>query len=276
MYSYCGKNCLECDRKEELECNGCKEWQTSCSSECEIAKCCKDKNHDTCATCNITGCAKLSRKFGVPDSILQARNKALEEKEELSKKSVILGKWLWLAFWLIIPNCVIALINTFIGDTVSYVLAVLESISAALYGVFIIKASEAQLEYKLSGILRVIISCINIASTIIIDNFEIGAYSLLILIPMCVLTFIITKREYNTHAEVLYKVNIELSQKWSKLWELFLISILLIIGGAIFVFIIPIIGSLATIAGAVVTVIVSIKQLIYLHKTAKIFREYNN
>ena len=75
-----------------------------------------------------------------------------------------------------------------------------------------------------------------------------------------------------SHAKVLFDVNNELSEKWTKLWNMYVISIAVTIGGAVFV-LFGLIGLLITLAGVVLAVIVSIKQLIYLYNTAKLFKD---
>lgn len=77
--TYCGKNCEECASKEALNCPGCKSGPGSAwSGDCEIAKCRKDKGHETAKhaatipaaipyakrmACRRPGCKSVLRKL---------------------------------------------------------------------------------------------------------------------------------------------------------------------------------------------------------------------
>ena len=62
--TYCGKSCAECTKKEELNCMGCKTGPgRPFGGDCELAKCVRDKGHETCETiCRITVVAKLKQR----------------------------------------------------------------------------------------------------------------------------------------------------------------------------------------------------------------------
>ena len=54
--TYCGKSCVECPRKEELSCPGCKMGPgKQFNGQCELAKCARDKGHETCESCIFRG-----------------------------------------------------------------------------------------------------------------------------------------------------------------------------------------------------------------------------
>ncbi len=273
MASYCGKNCDECERAEELQCRGCKGWQTSCASECNIADCCKSKMHDTCETCSGNSvCSKLSNRFHVPDSIKLRREREAAEKAKLKKNSAILGKWLWLMFWLIVPNAVGSFLELeFFGKAVNIVGIVISAVSLLLYGLFMLKLREVNDDYKSAALYTVVAAVINGIYSIIGGFTDIGSFSLLFSIPSAVIGLMGAHKEYSSHAEVLYRVDAELSEKWRKLWQMYMISIAATIGGAVLV-LFGVIGLLITLAGVVLVLIVSIKQLIYLYNTAKLFK----
>ena len=47
--TYCGKSCEECTKKEQLDCSGCKTGPgRQFGGDCELAKCVRDKGHETC------------------------------------------------------------------------------------------------------------------------------------------------------------------------------------------------------------------------------------
>ena len=93
---------------------------------------------------------------------------------------------------------------------------------------------------------------------------DIGNFDLLFSIPAAILGLIGAEKEYCSHAEVLFRADNKLSEKWTKLRKMYVISIVATIGGAVLV-LFGLIGLLINLAGVVLAVIVSIKQLIYLY-----------
>ena len=53
--TYCGKICAECAQKETLNCSGCKAGPgRQFGGDCKLAKCCRAKGHQECATCGFS------------------------------------------------------------------------------------------------------------------------------------------------------------------------------------------------------------------------------
>ena len=67
--TYCGKSCEECTKKEHLNCSGCKTGPgRQFGGDCELAKCVRDKGHETCETCGFKGnCGTLRSRESMPD-----------------------------------------------------------------------------------------------------------------------------------------------------------------------------------------------------------------
>ena len=67
--SYCGKSCDSCPVREPENCPGCKNGPGSpWSGECELARCCRDKGHDSCNTCNLSyQCSMYNNREWQPD-----------------------------------------------------------------------------------------------------------------------------------------------------------------------------------------------------------------
>ena len=76
------------------------------------------------------------------------------------------------------------------------------------------------------------------------------------------------------HSAVLSGGDNELSEKWEVLWKLYSGLFLGMLGCIIVMLILPILGAIAILGCAIGTVVVSILKLVYLYRTAKIFREY--
>lgn len=278
MSSYCGKICDECERKEELNCNGCKEWASGCSAECEIANCCKSKYHASCATCiTINGCSKLSKKEHIPNLILNKRNRDEEEKAHMNKSAPILAKCFGIMFWLIVPQIIAGLLNI---EGINYptgiriVSEIITLLCVLIYAFMLLKASKVNGEYKTAAICLIVGGILTQIAAIISITTNIGNVILLLTIPSAIVSLVGEYREFNTHADILEKFDSELSEKWRVLWKLTVISILCSLGGIVVCLIVPVLGLLVVLAGLILVIIVSIKKLIYLYKSAKIFKNY--
>lgn len=278
MGSYCGKICAECMRKEELNCNGCKEWQSSCNEFCEIAKCCKSKFHDACETCgNVNVCSKYSQRNNVPDNVLNLQRIAEAEKTKIALHAPILKKCFSVMFWLIIPQLTasfLSLENVNYPITVNIIGVIIIFACALIYGLMLIKAAQINDDYRLSAIVIIISGALAAISSILQITRQIGNASLLLTIPAAILTLIGEYREFHTHADVIEKYDNEISDKWRKLWKLEAISIAASVGGVVFIIIAPVLGLLIVLAGMILTIVVGVKKLIYLYKSAEVFKNF--
>ena len=104
--TYCGKSCEECTKKEQLNCSGCKTGPgRQFGGDCELAKCVRDKGHETCETCGFKGnCGTLRSRESMPDYRIRKIESEKMRKAAIAKRAPVLGKWLWIIFWLIIPS----------------------------------------------------------------------------------------------------------------------------------------------------------------------------
>lgn len=101
---YCGKGCESCALREQLSCSGCRSgpgrtWGT----ECELARCCQQKGHESCQTCSFAaGCRLFYDRSEQPQYRFQERERSAQRQQEAAQKAEVLGKWLWILFWLMI------------------------------------------------------------------------------------------------------------------------------------------------------------------------------
>ena len=80
--------------------------------------------------------------------------------------------------------------------------------------------------------------------------------------------------EYMTHSAVLMGLDDDLSSKWETLWKWYIGLFLGIIGCIVVMLIFPLLGALAVFGAIIGVAVVSILKLVYLYRTAKVFREY--
>ena len=110
--TYCGKTCAECSSREEMNCPGCKlEPGRPITGDCPLARCCREKGHETCSTCSACGhCNTHYNRYQMPQRRQKERQAALEREQAIAKKAPFLGKWMWILFWLVVPSTVFSLL----------------------------------------------------------------------------------------------------------------------------------------------------------------------
>ena len=119
--TYCGKTCAECIQKETMNCFGCKTGPGSqYGGDCELAKCCRSKGHQECTTCGFNGnCGTLRGKDSMPEYRIKRMEAEKNRAAAIAKRASVMGKWLWILFWLIIPSTIASvLINENIAGAI--------------------------------------------------------------------------------------------------------------------------------------------------------------
>lgn len=278
--SYCGKTCADCAQKEQLNCPGCKSGPgRPYSGDCALAKCLREKGHETCDTCSYQGnCRTLANRDRMPDYRLKKIEEERIQKAAMAKRAPILGKWLWVLFWLIVPGT----IGSFMSDkSIAGLLPgllvpgrIITLISNLTYGAILLKLASEEASYRTAGICALIAGSASFAVTFIPDAVNDPTVTLLIKIPIAIVALVREYNEYMGHSAVLDGVDNELSEKWSMLWKWYVGVLLGMIGGIFITLIIPILGALAIIASAIGILVVDVLKLVYLYRSAKVFREY--
>lgn len=278
--TYCGKNCAECTRKESLICPGCKAGPgRQFGGDCELAKCVRDKGHETCETCIFKGnCGTLRNRDFIPDYRIKRLEAEERRKAAIARKAPVLGKWLWIIFWLIIPGTIGSLMaNKTVVELIpalSIPGQLLNAITSVTYGAILLKLGSQDDSYRTAGICGLIAGLSSVGAAVINGAAEGATWILLFTIPAAIVALVGEYHEYMAHAAVLRDVDYALSENWETLWKWYIGLFAAMIGSIIVMLIIPILGAIAILAAAVGTVIVSIQKLVYLYRTAKIFREY--
>ena len=80
--------------------------------------------------------------------------------------------------------------------------------------------------------------------------------------------------ECTSHAEVLEPVDIALSQRWRRLWKWYIGAYLALFAGIFVTLLSAWLGLLVMTASTVGSLVVAILKLVYLWRTARAFREY--
>lgn len=278
--TYCGKTCAECAHKETLNCPGCKAGPgRSFGGDCELAKCVRNKSHETCDTCiSRANCGTLRGRDDMPDQRRRRIEAEAEHKAAIARRAQILGKWLWILFWLIVPAEIAGLMtNENIGGIIPalyYPGQILSALCSLAYGGILLRLATEEDGYRTAGICSLIAGGVSVLVAVISGPGEAPAGTLLFTLPAGIVALVGEYKEFTAHSDVLADVDRELSEKWCLLWKWNIGLFVGMLGCTVLMLIIPLLGALAIIAAAIGLVVVSIMKLVYLYRTAKIFREY--
>lgn len=275
--TYCGKSCAECGKREMLNCPGCKAGPgRQFGGDCDLARCVFGKGHETCGTCSYKGnCGNFQSRDFQPDYRRRKLEQKAAEQEAIAKRAPVLGKWLWILFWLVIPANVASIMTLdMVAEAFPAVASaghLLNFASSVVYCGILFLLRDVDDGYRTAGICHFIATSVSI----FVDAFTDGSgWTLLITLPSAVVSMIATYNEYMAHSAVLCGVDRDLSEKWEKLWKWEIGLIAAMFGSIVVMLIIPILGALVILAAAIGSIVVAIMKLVYLYRTAKCFREY--
>lgn len=207
-------------------------------------------------------------------------NTECAKKEQLAKDAPILGKWLWLLFWLIVPSSIVSLISAdSIGELypkLYFIGQILSAGCSALYGFILLQLVKQEPMYKTAGILVLITSAVSAVLALISGLGEIHKWTLLISLPAAVAAFAGEYYEFMAHSFVVNDVDRELAMKWERLWKWYIRCYIAIIAAIAVTIIIPAAAIIILFGAAIGIAVVSIMKLVYVYRTAKLFREYSD
>ena len=272
--TYCGKSCEDCNHKEALSCPGCKSGP---GRTCDLAKCCRQKGHETCATCSFS--EKCHFQFQ-KDTMPQRRQAILRDKAakaaDLSRRAAFFSKWLWPLFWLVIPNTIASIMT---NDTITKYFpnlylpgAILQAISTIAYGAILLLLSKEEDTYRLPGIFQII-------SGTVVGVFAVFfgislSEALIFASPIAILNLSGEYLEISAHSGILNKIDGELSDHWILLWKWYIGLYGATLGSVVLLVIVPILGLLVLLAAVIGLLIISILKLVYLYQTANVFSDH--
>ena len=278
--TYCGKTCAECGRRDELNCPGCKTGPGKpYDGDCILAKCTRGKGHETCATCIYSStCGTLMGKNSIPDQRIRKIEAEKQRKAMLVKRAEVMGKWLWIMFWLMIGANIPGLLsNDYFAQSLPG-LYLAGAICGLLFNLawclILLKLGREYGGYRVAGILFLVGSVISaLRGTITWMNPDANGLVLLSL-PAAVANIVATYQEYTAHSAVLNGVDDVLSEKWGALWRWYIRCYLGMFGCVVLMGFAPLLGVVLVVAAIIALLVIAIMEIVYLYRTAKIFREY--
>lgn len=276
--NYCGKSCAQCPYKEAMNCPGCRVGPgRQYGGDCELAKCARNKGHESCTGCaQRVHCGYYRDCHRFPEYRRKRQDAQKRQQEELAKMGPVLGKGLWILFWLFIPSTIAGLITGGIIDDVSsgmYDFAKIVSILCpGIYGLILMQMSDAQDEYRTAGIYTLISAGLSLILAITPVTMENLVWLFLLTIPAVVVEGIAEYCEYSAHSIAMADFDRELSGKWSTLQKWFLGMYLgVVIGMLLAMLFANEFSAIVMLVAAIGLLVVNILKLICLYNSAKVF-----
>ncbi len=205
-------------------------------------------------------------------------NTERQEDAGLSERAKVLGKWLWVLFWLFVPGIIAGFMKNeslqVSAPSVYTAGIVLNIVCGAAYAFVLLKLSNVDDEYHTAGIFELIGVAAALVMLIFPSLSKDMTISFLVAVPTAVISLLGEYHEFSAHSIVLVRVNPDLSDKWKMLWKWLLGCQLATLGCAFVAVISPQLGMAVLFLTAIATVVVYVMKLIYLYRTAKIFRTY--
>lgn len=285
--TYCGKNCSECAEYQNSLCPGCRQGPGSwLGNDCDIAQCARDKGCATCLGCDSEKTCILCAGASVMPERRKQRAAAKEAGQALRRQHKNVGKWLWIYFWMLIPTFIAAFLTNnsvvqvlpglkFPGEILSILVSVAQCVL-----LFLLSKEEKNYGYAAWAMVPVVV--ISVPDVIYHAGYFKTSPSLTrILAIMSLLaaasTAVMSYFECKANRNVLTDVDARLSEKWRKLWGQYRIAWILLFASGALVLIritaVKVLGGMVLVAANIGMIVVGIQRLIYLYKTAKLFRE---
>ena len=276
--NYCGKTCEGCGMKEKLSCSGCKAGPGRMyGGECPVAKCCQERGHNTCATCNQNNwCAKQKNAEDMAQTRFQKQEQERAKREKLEKQVPLLAKCLTLIFWLSIVSLLPGVISNDLTKNFPVLHATGQIINAilsiAIIAVYFVmrkvnhRYQKVALIMAVTTVINFLIYCFGVDET--------AGWIRLVQIVEAVLGLICRHHMYTAHSEVLVSVDYALSEKWMGLWQWYIRITVALIASIVAILILPIIGMLVFIAVGIGFIVISIVEIVYFCRMMVVFRTY--
>ena len=184
-------------------------------------------------------------------------------------------------FWLVVPGTIAGFLSDEALSAHWPDLALLGEILGILcsvvYGLLLLSLARVNGGYRAAGVCTLFVA---VAGIIIQSlgggdprNVERGIALILTLLAG-VAALVGEYTECTSHAEALEPVDLELSGKWRRLWKWYIGTYLALFAGIFVALIFAWLGLLVVLASIIGMMVVAILKLVYLWRTARTFREY--
>ena len=198
--------------------------------------------------------------------------------ERWTDKAPFLGQWLWILFWLAIPQALASLLmsSLFSSQSLPYLLGQIMQVVYLLgCGLVLLKLSSTLARYRTAGICYLIACAVNTAFSFLPSpavGSGLAVFTSLISVASGVVLLIAEYQEYKGHSELLEEIDLALSRKWSILWKWYITCFIAMIASLVLIFLSPALSLMVSLTAMVLLVAVMVFKLFYLYRTAMVFR----
>lgn len=275
--TYCGKNCDDCNYREELKCSGCKSGPgRELYGDCDIAACCRSSCLQQCTEC--------TRKPAC-DTYNSATNKAYHRsisanvskslEEERLERSTFLGPQVQLIFIFSILQIICNLLSNArvarISINLYFAAEIAGLIVGIVYGIIMISMAHECKRFKFAGIVNVVAPVLAFVLA-----FIGGGLASFGNIVIAVLALMAIYQEMYGYSDILAGINNTLSMKWMDIWKKLMIWLIVTVISVVFMLIIPALGYIGFIVACIAIVVLSIIRVITLAETVKAFKNFRD
>ena len=270
--SYCLKSCTECAREG---CAGCKAG--AFAQQCDIVKCCKEKNHESCESCTReTYCPTRTGRLHMPEKVFAMERREAELQVKYLGDAAVLAKWVKIIFWSMIAVNVVSFIGYLEGwfPGIRWIDLLC---SVALYVVICLCYFKLRGVHDRFGTVAVLTFACQLV-LVLLSAFVPGENALKTIIQLIggVVSIFVWKIRCETFRDALSGIHRDMSRKWENQWKLYKISLWMTFGGLL-VCIIPVVGLvglLAVVGGLGLVIFLSIREYVYLWQTWKTCEDF--
>lgn len=276
--TYCGKNCAECSYRAGLGCPGCQDGPgKAVSGDCRLANCCREKGHAGCGTCGLrSSCGKYLERKEFPRYRQEKRAAEEARRVEIAENAPFFCKWVGLLFWLSVFSEVVGLVtDERFAEWVPglyWTGTILGLLGSAGYIAVLLFLSAKNSRYRTAAVCLAVVLLVN--GIVVFSGIGYAGWSLILTLPAAVVSLAGEYQEFQGYAEILLHADGSLSEKWRKLWKWDIGSFLASIVCAFLVLLSPLLGAAAFLVSMLALLVVGIAKMVYLWRTARVFRAY--
>lgn len=279
MTTYCGNCCETCTSREELKCPGCqagpgRKFQPTC----KLAKCCRDKGHETCASCIHRGnCGTYGNRAHMAQDRIRERERALLFQQEQAAKARQLKNWFWMLFWMFIPAAIASVMNTDLivekwpGLEKPGLILSLVCELVYIFGLFQMRNADGR--YLKAAGLKLVSAVLSGLTLVTPVGSQIAKLSSLVYILATIASLVAMYQEYMAHADALSGIDPMMTDKWQNLWKLQIGLVIATFGSILLAFISKLLVALVLLGVLVGSLVASILKIAYLYQSAAACRD---
>ena len=260
--SYCLKSCADCGK-----CSGCRSG--AYAARCDIAKCCREKNHENCDSCTrgIT-CPTRSVRDMMPQKIHDQDRREAERLAAKRGNAAVIAKWTRIIFWCTMASIAVGLLG-FLENVMPAIRWVELAGTVALMALTVIaylKMKDVCAGFRTYAILHLVVEGLSLAMVYLQE----GPLLTVVELVFSVIGIIAIRVQCLAFRDALSGIDEEMSDKWLRQWNLFKIALLIAVGGLLSCIILSVWGLVIVLGGFCVVLFALIREYVYLYQTAQI------